>query len=128
MALDTPSRPAADSGRSSSQGPPPSYTRYRSKRGPGRYIAAGIVLLAILLIGGLAVVLVTSSSSLKQDSAALASVKLPLGGATIQSVSVVTGPHAKPVPIDLRGKQIWPQGRIPAGEKVSIRVVVKHPG
>jgi peptidoglycan hydrolase-like protein with peptidoglycan-binding domain len=86
------------------------------------------VLLAVLLIGGLAVVLVTSHSSVKPDSTALAGVKLPLGGGAIQSVSVVTGPHAKPIPVDLRGKQIWPQGRIPAGEKVSIRVVVKHPG
>ncbi len=128
MALDTPSRPAARSGRNSSQGGPPSYTRYRSKRGPGRYIVAGVVLVAVLLVGGLAVLLVTSHSSLKQDPAALASVKLPFGGGTIQSVSVVTGPHAKPIPVDLRGKQIWPQGRIPAGETVSIRVVVKHPG
>jgi peptidoglycan hydrolase-like protein with peptidoglycan-binding domain len=128
VALDTPSRPAADSGRYSSKGGPPSYTRYRSRRGPGRYIAAGIVLIAVLLVGGLAVVLITSHSSLKQDSTALASVKLPFGGGTIQSVSVVTGPHAKPIPVDLRGKQIWPEGRIPAGEKVSIRVVVKHPG
>ncbi len=89
---------------------------------------AGIVLLAVLLVGGLAVVLVTSHSSLKQDPSALANVKLPLGGGTIQSVSVVTGPHAKPIPVDIRGKQVWPQGRIPAGEQVSIRVVVKHPG
>ena len=41
---------------------------------------------------------------------------------------MVTGPHAKPIPVEVRGNQIWPQGRIPAGEKVSIRVVVKHPG
>jgi peptidoglycan hydrolase-like protein with peptidoglycan-binding domain len=86
------------------------------------------VLVAVLLAGGLAVVLVTSHSSLKQDSTALAGVKLPFAGGTIQSVSVVTGPHAKPIPVDVRGKQIWPQGRIPAGETVSLRVVVKHPG
>lgn len=128
MALDTPSRPASGSGRHSAFGGPPSYTRYRSKRGPGRYIVAGIILVALLLVGGLAVLLVTSHSSLKQDQAALAGVKVPFGGGTIQSVSVVTGPHAKPIPVELRGKQIWPQGRIPAGEKVSIRVVVKHPG
>ncbi len=86
------------------------------------------MLVAILLAGGLAVVLVTSHSSLNQDSTALASVKLPFGGGTIRSVSVVTGPHAKPIPVDVRGKQIWPQRRIPAGESVSLRVVVKHPG
>jgi L,D-transpeptidase catalytic domain len=86
------------------------------------------VAFAVLLVGGLAVALVTSHASLKADSTALANVSMPLGGGTIESVSVVTGPHAKPIAVEVRRRQIWPQGRIPAHEKVSIQVVVKHPG
>jgi lipoprotein-anchoring transpeptidase ErfK/SrfK len=87
-----------------------------------------MLLLALLLIGGGAVALVSSHATLKPDSTALASVGLPLGGGTIESVSLVTGPHAKPIPVDLKGKQIWPRGRIPAHQRVSLRVVVKRPG
>jgi lipoprotein-anchoring transpeptidase ErfK/SrfK len=81
-----------------------------------------------VLLGGAAVALVTSKATLKADDTALAKIGLPLGGGKIQSVSVVTGPHSRPVPVDLRGKQIWPQGRIAAGQRVTIQVVVKRPG
>jgi lipoprotein-anchoring transpeptidase ErfK/SrfK len=89
---------------------------------------AGIVLAAVLLAGGAAVALISSNASLSADSAALAKVGLPLGGGTIESVSVVTGPHSRPIQVDLRGRQLWPQGRIAAGRQVSVQVVVKRPG
>jgi peptidoglycan hydrolase-like protein with peptidoglycan-binding domain len=72
--------------------------------------------------------LVSAQGSLSADSTALAKVGLPLGGGTIKSVSVVTGPHAEPIPVQLRGDRIWPRGRIPAGRHLSIDVVVSRPG
>src|SRR5205807_7437430 len=51
-----------------------------------------------------------------------------LGGGTIESVSAVSGPHSRPVPVDLSGNQLWPRGHIAAGSKVSIEVVVRRPG
>jgi peptidoglycan hydrolase-like protein with peptidoglycan-binding domain len=53
---------------------------------------------------------------------------MPLGGGTVQSVSVVSGAKADLVPVQLRGDRIWPRGRIPAGQQVSVEVVIKRPG
>jgi peptidoglycan hydrolase-like protein with peptidoglycan-binding domain len=87
-------------------------------------------LLALLALG-VAVVLIavaSASASLTADSAALAKVGMPLGGGRIESVSVVTGPHSRPVPVVLKGYAIWPRGKLRAGQAVSIQVVVKRPG
>jgi peptidoglycan hydrolase-like protein with peptidoglycan-binding domain len=65
---------------------------------------------------------------LTSDQVALAKVGMPLGGGTIQSLSAVTGPHSRPVAVQLRGSQIWPEHLIRAGETLSIQVVVKRPG
>ena len=90
---------------------------------------AGGVLLAILAVLAAAVlVLVTSSASLTADSNALASVGMPLGGGTIESVTVRTGPHSERIPVELRGDQIWPKRLIPAHRLVQVDVVIKRPG
>jgi L,D-transpeptidase-like protein len=95
----------------------------------GRWIIAGglLVVLAALAVG--AFIFASAKASLTPDSQALAKIGMPLGGGKIESVSVVTGPHATPVPVKVLGDpQIYPRGRIPANEKVSIQVVVKRPG
>jgi L,D-transpeptidase catalytic domain len=53
---------------------------------------------------------------------------LPLGGDRITSVSVVSGPHSRPLSVQLRGDQIWPRTLIGAHQTVSIEAVVKRPG
>ena len=63
------------------------------------------------LPAAVAVALILSKPSLSVDSSALAKVGMPLGGGTIQSVSVVTGPHSRPVAVDLKGHQLWPNGQ-----------------
>ena len=102
------------------------YRRYGRSR--ARYIVAGLLLLALLAVAVGIVVVASTSASLSADSAALGKVGMPLGGGRISSVSVVTGPHAQPIPVELRGDKIWPRGKIPAGQRVSINVVVKRPG
>ncbi len=72
--------------------------------------------------------LTSAGASLTADSSALARVGLPLGGGTIESAIAVTGPHSRPIPVEVRGQQIWPRGLIPAGELVSVDVVVRRPG
>ncbi len=85
-----------------------------------------VVLLALIVAGFIA--LLVSSASVNPDSKALASVSMPFGGGSIKSVLVTRGPHSAPVPVELKGDQIWPRGRIPAGQRLSIDVVVKRPG
>ena len=54
---------------------------------------------------------------------------MPLEGGTIESVIVTTGPHARRVPIYLKGDQIWPQRAVCGPiRSVTIDVVVKRPG
>jgi hypothetical protein len=83
---------------------------------------------ALVLIGVGAIMLITSRATLKSDSDALATVGLPLGGGTIESVSATTGPHSTPVPLQVKNDKIWPQKTLPAHRAVSIDVVVKRPG
>lgn len=73
-------------------------------------------------------VLATSHASLVGDPTALAKVNLPLGGGKVQSVVAYTGPHSERVPVQLRGDKVWPTGKIPAGETITVEVVVRRPG
>jgi hypothetical protein len=98
------------------------------RRGPGTYIAAALVLGALGAVVVAAVLLVSSQPTLGSDPDALAKVGLPVGGGTIQSVTVTTGPHARRIPVAVRGDRIWPTGLIRANELVSIDVTVKRPG
>jgi peptidoglycan hydrolase-like protein with peptidoglycan-binding domain len=70
----------------------------------------------------------TSSASLRADGQALARVELPFGGGKIESVLATSGATDSLLPVELRGTQIWPRRRIPAGQRVTIQVVVKRPG
>ncbi len=76
--------------------------------------------------GGLA--LISAKASLSADSQALARIGLPLGGGNVQSVIALTGPQSRRVAVEVRDNRIWPAGRIPAGERIAIDVVVKRPG
>jgi peptidoglycan hydrolase-like protein with peptidoglycan-binding domain len=85
-----------------------------------------LVVVAVVAVGVL--VLVSAHASLTPDANGLAKVGMPLGGGTIERVSAVTGPHSQPVPVVIRGEQIWPQKLIPANEQLSLDVVVRRPG
>jgi peptidoglycan hydrolase-like protein with peptidoglycan-binding domain len=103
--------------------PHPGRRRHR-----GRNFAAGAITLSLLLLAGAAIALISARGTLAVDQSALASIAEPLGGGRIESVSVVTGPHSQPVPVVVRGHQIWPRGLIATDQPLSIQVVVKRPG
>jgi peptidoglycan hydrolase-like protein with peptidoglycan-binding domain len=85
-----------------------------------------VVLLAVAAAGAIA--LKSSKASLTADPTALAKIDMPLGGGTIQSVSVYGAPTNEAVPVYVSGQQIWPSKRIPAHKTLSIQVVIKRPG
>jgi peptidoglycan hydrolase-like protein with peptidoglycan-binding domain len=82
----------------------------------------------VLLLAGAAIAIASAGASLTGGPAALARIGMPLGGGTIKSVLVYGGRTGSGIPVDVRGDQIWPRGKIPAGERVSIEVVVRRPG
>ncbi len=96
--------------------------------GRGRYIAGGLMLVVVAVVAAGALILVSARASLTADSTAIAKVGLPLGGGSIQSATLVTGPHSAQIPVQIRGDQIWPAKLIPADQKISLDVVVKRPG
>ena len=75
-----------------------------------------------------AVALKNSTPKLTLDPAALAKIDLPMGGAKIQSVSVVTTVGNQPVPVYVSGQQIWPSKKVRVHTPLSIQVVLKRPG
>ena len=99
----------------------------RSSRRRGPYIALGIFVLLVAAAGAVAVTVKTSKANLTADSTALAKVAMPVGGGTIQTVSVTDARTNQQIPAQVSGGQIWPSKLIPAHELVSIYVVVKRP-
>jgi len=93
-----------------------------------RYVVGGAVALVLIAFGLVALALGSAQPSLSADANGLARVGMPLGGGRIERVSVVTGPHSRPVPVQVRGDEIWPQRLVPAHQLVSIEVVVRRPG
>jgi hypothetical protein len=93
-----------------------------------RYAIAGGTLLILAVVAVGALLLVSARASLTSDSNGLAKVDMPLGGGSIERVTAVTGPHSQPVPVEIRGGEIWPRSLIPANQQLSLDVVVKRPG
>ncbi|MGN6170295.1 MAG: L,D-transpeptidase, partial [Solirubrobacteraceae bacterium] len=99
----------------------------RRRRGPWVPIAVGLVIVVAVLGAG-AIVLATSSPSLTAGPDGLATVGMPTGGGTLEQVSVLAGRQSTKVPVVVRGNQIWPRKTLPAGQRLSIQVVVRRPG
>jgi peptidoglycan hydrolase-like protein with peptidoglycan-binding domain len=87
-----------------------------------------VILVVLALLGVGALMITSAHASLTTDSQAIAKVGMPLGGGTIESVTVVTGPHSQRVPVVVRGDRIYPVHLIPANQQLTIDVVVKRPG
>ncbi len=98
----------------------------RSRKGP--LILAGSALLVIAVLAAAGIVLGSAKASLSTDPTALAKVGMPLGGGSIESVTVVAGPTNAPIPVTVRGDKIWPLKLIPANQQVTVYLVVKRPG
>jgi peptidoglycan hydrolase-like protein with peptidoglycan-binding domain len=100
----------------------------RSARRRGPYIALGIFVLLLAAAGAAAITLKTSKAKLTTDPTALANVEMPVGGGTIETVSVTNAHTNQQIPAYTSGDQIWPSKLIPAHELLSVYVVVKRPG
>jgi peptidoglycan hydrolase-like protein with peptidoglycan-binding domain len=98
--------------------------------GHGRwYLIGGAAVIVLIAIAAIAYVFSSSSGTLTASSTGLAKVGLPLGGGTVERVTVLDSRNASLVPVELRGDPtIWPKGKIPAHERMEIEVTIKRPG
>jgi peptidoglycan hydrolase-like protein with peptidoglycan-binding domain len=98
----------------------------RRSRGP-YFIIGGLVMVLALLAAG-ALIVANSNASLTASGPGLANLSLPFGGGSIQSVSVNSGQNTAPIPVQMRGDEIWPRKTLPSGKRLVIDVVVRRPG
>ncbi len=98
------------------------------RSGRRRYVLGALMLVVVAVIAAGALIVVSARASLTADSRAIARVGLPVGGGSIQSATIVTGPHSAPVPVSIQGEKIWPARSIPADQQISLDVIVKRPG
>jgi L,D-transpeptidase catalytic domain len=93
-----------------------------------RYVLAGLMLVAVAGVVVAGITLTSAKASLTADDVAIAKIGMPLGGGSIQSISVVTGPHSQPVPVKITHGKILPEQLLPANSQLQIQLTVKRPG
>ena len=101
-------------------------SRRRSGRGRWAAGAALLALAAVVVAGGVS--LATAKASLAPVRGAIARLQMPFGGGTVSRLSVVTGPHSRPVPATVRNGLIYPVGLVGAGQRLQVQVDVARPG
>jgi peptidoglycan hydrolase-like protein with peptidoglycan-binding domain len=97
------------------------------QRRPTRYVALVAVLIPIVAVVAVGFVVVTAKPTISASTTALATVKLPFGGGTVQSVVATGGVEQKVVAVRMSGDTVLPVGNIPGGEKVTMIVTIKRP-
>jgi peptidoglycan hydrolase-like protein with peptidoglycan-binding domain len=94
----------------------------------GRYVALAAVAVPFAAIVAFAALAAVSRTGLSADGAALARLSMPLGGGSVQRLTVVGGRERQLVRVSVRDGRIWPQGTVGAGERVSVDVTIRRPG
>jgi hypothetical protein len=89
---------------------------------------AAIAALAVLAIAGAAVIVtVWSGATLSTDPSALAKVTLdPLAGTLVRAAAFA--PDGQAIPLHRAGGRLTPLVAVPAGELISVDVVIRRPG
>jgi len=79
------------------------------------------------VIVAFAVIVTTSHPKLTADSQALASLKLPTGGGTVERISATGGQQQRVIPVGIRDGKVYPTTQVDAGEKITIAATIKRP-
>jgi hypothetical protein len=103
-------------------------TRQNGGRGRGN-AAIGTVLVLLAAVGVVLGLFSSSKATLTASSTGLAKIGMPLGGGTIERITVLDTRTASLIPTEVRGDPtIWPTKNIPAHVKVEVEVTIKRPG
>jgi peptidoglycan hydrolase-like protein with peptidoglycan-binding domain len=99
----------------------------RRRRGP--YIAGAVLLVVVGVLVAAGIVVRGSKASLTAAPSALASIHMPIGGGTVERVTVLRGRDRRAIPVKLSGDPvILPTVTVPADTRYRIKVVVRRPG
>ena len=75
-----------------------------------------------------AVIVTTSKAAIRPSSSALATLKMPVGGAKVTRLSAIVGREAKNLPVKLVGDEVMPTVKVATGQPVTIVATVSRPG
>ena len=107
---------------SHTQYPSPRRRRRSSRRGP----AIALVAIGLLVVAGLAAVRVEwPSASIETAPQALAAISKAPVGETVRHVTVRDS-QGRVIPVTLRGEEIWPTGKLAAGEQLRVTATVRR--
>ncbi len=97
-----------------------------------RWLKRGLIVTLVALpfaaVVVVAVLVTTSKASLTSSDTALATLKLPLGGAKVTNLSAIVGREQKDLPVKLIGDQVYPTVQVPTRQPVTIAATVSRPG
>ncbi len=93
-----------------------------------RGLALSLVALPFIALVVVAVLVTTSKATLTRSDTALATLKMPLGGAKVTRVSAVIGREVKDLPVKMVGDEVYPTVKVPTRQPVTIVATVTRPG
>ena len=99
-----------------------------NRRWVKRATILALVALPFAAIVVLAVVVTTSKASIAPSSQALATLKMPLGGAKVTRLAATVGREVKDLPVKLVGDEVYPTVKVATGQPVTIIATVSRPG
>ena len=92
-----------------------------------RTLAIVAVVAPLAAVVAAAVLLTTSKAELNVSPTALAQLKMPMGGGTVQNVQASIAPQTQALPVQMRGLKVWPTEKVGVGQKVTVTVTIKRP-
>ena len=92
-----------------------------------RWVVAAVVIVAVCAALCPVALLAWPRVDLDSTDVALARATLPHFAGRVTAVAV-SSPTGQPIPVQLRRGDIWPQGKLVAGERLSIEITVRRPG
>jgi peptidoglycan hydrolase-like protein with peptidoglycan-binding domain len=92
-----------------------------------RYVVPALLVTVIGVVVAFGVIVKTSQPKLSADSQALARITMPTGGGTVERVVATGGRQQQVVPVTFRDGQVWPTGKVDAGEPITITATIKRP-
>jgi lipoprotein-anchoring transpeptidase ErfK/SrfK len=106
----------------------PDFPPEAPRRWPKRLLVGGVVTLLLAAVAAFVVsAFAMSGSKIEADSGSLGKVSTESFGGEPSSVSATAVKSGKDVPVEMKGDQILPKGKLHPGEQVRVEVTVKRP-
>ncbi len=87
-------------------------------------VVLSIPLIVAIVFGA---VVASAKPRIKLSQQGLATITLPYGGGSVQTVSAVGGREQADIPVTMRGRTVWPTEKVQQGERIKVVATIKRP-